>query len=81
MVWYFQWSFHNFEESSSIHKDIFERLTDWLSGTELFEQAWALVCAGPLNWWWSEQLCLFTIGAWTIFVFAQGELFGHDFLS
>lgn len=24
-----------------------------------------------MNWWWSEQLCLFTAGAWTIFVYSE----------
>jgi hypothetical protein len=38
----------------------------------MFEQAWKIVCEGPLRWWWSEQLCLFTAGAWTVFLFAQG---------
>ncbi|KAJ7693993.1 hypothetical protein B0H16DRAFT_1847672, partial [Mycena metata] len=28
---------------------------------------WAHVCFGKANWWWSQQLCLFTVGAWTIF--------------
>jgi hypothetical protein len=69
----FQWSFRDFEQATSIQSDVFlERLTDWLKGTELFEQAWKIVCAGPVNWWWSEQLCLFTVGAWTVFLSAQG---------
>lgn len=41
--------------------------------TELFEQAWAAVCTNPLNWWWSEQLCLFTVGAWTVFLAIEGN--------
>jgi hypothetical protein len=68
-----QWSFRNFEQLTSTQNVIFfERLTNWLRGTELFEQSWSIVCAGPLNWWWSEQLCLFAVGAWTIFLSAQG---------
>ena len=68
-----QWSFRNFEQLTSTQNVIFfERLTNWLRGTELFEQSWSIVCAGPLNWWWSEQLCLFSVGAWTIFLSAQG---------
>jgi hypothetical protein len=71
----FQWSFRNFEQLSSIRSDgvFLERLTNWLRGTDLFEQAWKIVCAGPLNWWWSEQLCLFTVGAWTVFLSSQGQ--------
>ena len=59
---------------NSVQSELFlNRLTDWLKGTELFEQAWKTVCANALNWWWSEQLCLFTVGAWTVFLSAQGE--------
>jgi len=77
MLGFMTWSFRNFEKSSSIQSDVFyERLTNWLRGTRLFQQAWGLVCTGPLNWWWSEQLCLFTVGAWTIFVSAQGKRYG-----
>jgi hypothetical protein len=69
-----QWSFHDYEQSLSTQSgDFYERLTNWLRGTELFEQAWKIVCAGPLNWWWSEQLCLFTVGAWTVFLSVQGQ--------
>ena len=47
------------------------RVAAWLMETALFEQAWSAVCVGPLNWWWSEQLCLFTAGAFTVFLFVQ----------
>lgn len=40
--------------------------------TALFEQAWAAVCFGKVNWWWSEQLCLFTVGTWTLFLAVEG---------
>jgi len=85
-TWYYMfgfmtWSFHNFEQSASTQSEIFfERLTNWLRGTELFEQAWKIVCAGPLNWWWSEQLCLFTVGAWTVFLSVQGRRYGIKYL-
>ena len=48
-----------------------ERLSDWLVNTALFEQAWAVVCVELDNWWWSEQLCLFTAGPWTVFLFLE----------
>lgn len=41
--------------------------------TTLFEQAWTAVCSGKLNWAWSEQLCLFTVGAWTVFLYIEGS--------
>jgi hypothetical protein len=48
------------------------QIANWLVDTALFEQAWARVCMGPLNWWWSEQLCIFTAGAWTVFLAVEG---------
>ncbi|KAK7457185.1 hypothetical protein VKT23_010484 [Stygiomarasmius scandens] len=48
-------------------------MTAWLVDSALFEQAWTTVCAGPLNWWWSEQICAYTVGAWTAFLFLQGQ--------
>ncbi|KAJ7707952.1 hypothetical protein B0H16DRAFT_1823524 [Mycena metata] len=50
-----------------------ERMSQWLLNTSLFEQAWAHVCFGKVNWWWSQQLCLFTVGAWTIFLSVEGR--------
>lgn len=38
----------------------------------MFEESWAIVCVHPVNWWWSEQLCLFTAGAWTVFIAVEG---------
>lgn len=76
-----QWSFINFERSRA---DIglgepdgpaLVRFADWLVHTGLFEQAWAAVCFGesPWSWWWSQQLCLFTAGAWTVLLTVEGE--------
>ncbi|KAJ7717704.1 hypothetical protein B0H16DRAFT_1897835 [Mycena metata] len=48
-------------------------MSQWLLNTSLFEQAWAHVCFGKANWWWSQQLCLFTVGAWTIFLSIEGR--------
>ncbi|KAJ7715528.1 hypothetical protein B0H16DRAFT_1805173 [Mycena metata] len=39
-----------------------ERMSQWLLNTSLFKQAWAHVCFSKANWWWSQQLCLFTVG-------------------
>ncbi|KAJ7856723.1 hypothetical protein B0H14DRAFT_2352632, partial [Mycena olivaceomarginata] len=69
------WSFANYEQSqgppTGLHP--IERTSRWLLNTSLFEQAWASVCFGKLNWWWSQQLCLFTVGAWTIFLATEGR--------
>jgi hypothetical protein len=71
----YQWSFVNFESQDLYKSDIvIERISSWLLNTSLFEEAWASVCVGALNWWWSEQLCLFTVGAWTVFLATKGQL-------
>ncbi|KDQ17486.1 hypothetical protein BOTBODRAFT_185652 [Botryobasidium botryosum FD-172 SS1] len=78
-TWYWMfrfliWSFRSYESlaETTASAPLF-RLTDWLMHTELFEQAWATVCLGDLNWWWSEQLCLYTAGALTVFFYIEGR--------
>ncbi|KAF8680459.1 hypothetical protein RHS04_03891 [Rhizoctonia solani] len=74
MIKFLEWSFHDFESRQLIlEKSLLDRVTQWLMGTDLFEQAWRHVCEGPLNWWWSQQLCILTVGVWTTFLFAQGS--------
>jgi len=71
MIKYMIWSFTNYElglVSKPVTQDLLHRLGSWLHETSLFEEAWAFVCVHPVNWWWSEQLCLFTAGVWTIFI-------------
>lgn len=52
--------------------------TVWLEETSLFDQAWRYVCAAPARWWLSSQLCTFTVGLWTVFLYAEGRLVpGH----
>jgi hypothetical protein len=53
--------------------EIIYNTTLWLEETSLFEQAWRYVCAQPERWWISSQLCSFTVGLWTIFLFAEGR--------
>jgi len=70
-----QWSFANYKSglgNLDLEDDLRRRITSWLSETGLFEQAWSAVSLGPINWWWSEQLCLFTVGAWTSFLATEG---------
>lgn len=75
MIRFLLWSKHDFESqvSRSTAASSLEGLADWLVKTRLFEQAWFAVCEGPWNWLWSEQLCLFTVGAWTIFLYAESR--------
>ncbi|TFY51358.1 hypothetical protein EVG20_g11037, partial [Dentipellis fragilis] len=85
-TWYYmldflQWSFVDFERSAFFGQTdaalraipIATRVARWLSYTALFEQAWTAVARAPLNWWWSEQICLFTAGTWTIALATYGR--------
>ncbi|KAH8983481.1 hypothetical protein EDB92DRAFT_1890924 [Lactarius akahatsu] len=81
MISFMQWSFMDYERSAGVSKNAtepigLERVANWLRSTALFEQAWTIVCDGPLRWWWSEQLCLFTVGFWTIFLQTKGKEHG-----
>ncbi|KAH9974509.1 hypothetical protein BJV74DRAFT_953770 [Russula compacta] len=75
MISFMQWSFMEYERSApgSGVTPLWVRVSSWLRDTALFEQAWTIVCDGPLRWWWSEQLCLFTVGFWTIFLLTKGR--------
>ncbi|KAK7688340.1 hypothetical protein QCA50_008712 [Cerrena zonata] len=74
MFKFLSWSFVDYESRNIAPSASFlPRLVAWLKDTQLFEQAWAAVCEHPLNWWWSEQLCIFTVGAWTLFLAIQGR--------
>lgn len=44
----------------------------WLESSSLFQEAWEHVCATPERWWWSSQLCLFTVATFTPFLFIEG---------
>jgi hypothetical protein len=74
MISFLWWSFVDYEQSApgGNSGSTFVRVANWLKDTALFEQAWTIVCDGPLRWWWSEQLCLFTVGFWTVFLLTTG---------
>ncbi|KAF8899897.1 hypothetical protein CPB84DRAFT_1847461 [Gymnopilus junonius] len=75
MFRYMAWSFANYEHSlqATQTQDTLHRVASWLHGTSLFEEAWSTVCFHPLNWWWSEQLCTYTTGVWTVFIAIEGK--------
>ncbi|KAJ7148680.1 hypothetical protein C8R43DRAFT_1008390 [Mycena crocata] len=77
MFKFMAWSFAEYEQSkragSTRGLPLIKRMSAWLLNTSLFEQAWANVCFGQLNWWWSQQLCLFTVGALTIHMSIEGR--------
>lgn len=72
MITFMRWSFVQHGTSTSL--PTLARVTIWLQETALFEQAWSRVCSDSSSWWFSEQLCLYTI-AWTVFLLRQGS--GH----
>jgi len=78
MISFLWWSFVDYEQSAPGRSSgsTIVRVANWLKDTALFEQAWTIVCDGPLRWWWSEQLCLFTVGFWTVFLLTTGREHG-----
>lgn len=46
----------------------------WLRNTSLFKDAWSIVCSTPGRWWWSSQLCTYTTGIWTVFLWNEGRI-------
>ncbi|GJE91424.1 hypothetical protein PsYK624_075740 [Phanerochaete sordida] len=74
------WSFMDYEATVALvgttsEKEFFHtRVADWLLNTSLFEQAWKNICFGSAwSWWWNQQLCLYTAGAWTVFLTVEGN--------
>lgn len=57
------------------------RSTQWLQETSLFDEAWRYVCSTPDRWWFSSQLCLFTVGVFTVFLHAEGKTLSFLFLE
>ncbi|KDN49196.1 hypothetical protein K437DRAFT_255320 [Tilletiaria anomala UBC 951] len=49
-----------------------ERMHVWLRETSLFKEAWLLVVGNELNWWWSAEVCIFTVGVWALFLRQRG---------
>lgn len=75
-TWFYMFKFmhSSFLPYKNLDQPLIDRISNWLANTRLFEQAWYAVCFPTnANWWWSEQLCLFTVGSWTLFLAAQGE--------
>ncbi|EJT98154.1 hypothetical protein DACRYDRAFT_102033 [Dacryopinax primogenitus] len=73
MIKFLQFSYHNYLASHPPAFGTPSLLTigSWLESTSLFDEAWRHVCSSPLNWWWSEHICLFTV-PWCAFVYIEG---------
>ena len=70
MFKYMQTSYQDHRASAGLSGSI--STTRWLEETSLFDQAWRYVCRTPERWWFSSQLCLFTVGVFTVFLYAEG---------
>lgn len=53
----------------------FQRWALWLTHTSLFTESWLLVVSNDANWWWSAEVCLFTVGAWATYLQTQRRRF------
>ncbi|BGP55157.1 hypothetical protein JCM8202_002784 [Rhodotorula sphaerocarpa] len=50
--------------------------SQWLADVSLFQEAWQYVCTGAANWWWSQQLCQYTVGPLVLLMATEGRKFG-----
>lgn len=50
------------------------RMADWLRDTSLFQEAWLYVVATEKRWWWSAEVCAFTVAPWALFLYVEGML-------
>ncbi|KAL0062964.1 hypothetical protein AAF712_010095 [Marasmius tenuissimus] len=67
-------SFAEYEARAGVlSPDMWKRITAWLSQASLFEEAWLKASVKRANWWWSEQICTYAIGPWTLFLFVEGQ--------
>lgn len=53
-----------------------QRWSLWLKNTSLFSESWLLVVSNEANWWWSAEVCLFTVGAWSAYLQTQRRRLG-----
>lgn len=49
------------------------RMQQWLQSTSLFKESWLYVVGEKDNWWWSVEVCIFTVGVWACYLCIQGE--------
>ncbi|KAM0787537.1 hypothetical protein ACM66B_003608 [Microbotryomycetes sp. NB124-2] len=70
MFKYFVWSKHDAAHQLG-RSTISSR--EWLQAKSLFHEAWHHVCSTADKWWWSEQLCLWTVSGFTVFLAVEGH--------
>lgn len=50
-----------------------QRMQQWLQSTSLFKESWLYVVGEKYNWWWSVEVCIFTVGVWTCYLCVQSK--------
>ncbi|KAK9473382.1 uncharacterized protein V1510DRAFT_414898 [Dipodascopsis tothii] len=71
MLMYFATSFAEWQLATA-HSEY--TMGNWLSETKLFEQAWTYVSATPGRYWWSQQICFWSVIV-TSFMAHKAELY------
>ncbi|KAI9497366.1 hypothetical protein BDB00DRAFT_756736 [Zychaea mexicana] len=74
-TWFYMISYfvHSYKEHDTSNTPVsLNTISHWLHNVSLFDDAWRTVSLGNLQWLWSHQLCLFTVGVWTPFLAVEG---------
>ncbi|PVF97102.1 hypothetical protein CPB86DRAFT_735551 [Serendipita vermifera] len=71
----FEWSYTNYYNSLdyTVIGSSVDLIAHWLQNVSIFEEMWRHGCDGIINWWWIENLCMFTAGTWTVFLVSEGR--------
>ncbi|GAA5959226.1 hypothetical protein JCM21900_004267 [Sporobolomyces salmonicolor] len=72
MALYFQRSFTEAALRRGVPPQLFST-SQWLQDVSLFNEAWTIVCEQADRWWWSEQLCIWTIGPLLMIMAIEGK--------
>ncbi|KAI9266833.1 hypothetical protein BDA99DRAFT_536240 [Phascolomyces articulosus] len=76
-TWYYmiKYFIHSYNESDQIAPNepvTLNSISHWLHNVSLFDDAWRTVSSGNIQWLWSQQICMFTVGVWTPFLAVEG---------
>ncbi|KAI7859974.1 hypothetical protein BDC45DRAFT_530426 [Circinella umbellata] len=76
-TWYYMFSYfvHSYNESDRVATNepvSLNSISHWLHNVSLFDDAWRTVSNGNIQWLWSQQICMFTVGVWTPFLAIEG---------
>ncbi|KAF9460632.1 hypothetical protein BDZ94DRAFT_1311289 [Collybia nuda] len=73
----FEFMLQKFNDYKSLNPSVtsapvLEQLSSWLLNASLLEEYVATIRSGPMNWWWAEQLPIYTV-VWTLFLVVLGR--------